>query len=147
MIWFTDASALVKRYVNETGSQWFRSELSNHQIVIAQITCVELIAALTRRFRKGEITKLALYQARKRFLIHRAHLEYEIIETDDRVIEEAIRIAFTHGLKAYDAVQLATAMVAAKQFDTKRYVFVAADHQLLTAATNTGLPIETPLNH
>lgn len=38
MIWFTDASALVKRYVNETGSQWFRSELSKHQVVIAQTT-------------------------------------------------------------------------------------------------------------
>lgn len=144
---FTDASALVKRYVSETRSQWLRNELSKHQIVIAQITCVELIAALTRRFRKGEVTKLALYQARKRFQIHCANLEYEIIETDDRVINEAMHVAFAQGLKAYDSVQLATAMVAAKQFDSKRYVFVAADNQLLAAATNVGLQIENPLNH
>ena len=45
MIWFVDASALVKRYVNETGSHWLRSELVLHQVAIAEITAVELIAA------------------------------------------------------------------------------------------------------
>lgn len=53
-IYFLDTSALVKRYVYEEGTAWIRSicdPLAGHQIVIARITPVELIAALARRRR------------------------------------------------------------------------------------------------
>lgn len=147
MIWFADSSALVKRYVNEAGSHWLRRELANHRVIIAQITSVEMIAALTRRFRQGDISKFALHQARKRFLTHRADQQYQIIEIDPPIIEEAMRLAFAHGLRAYDAVQLATAMFAARGVDKSRFVFVTADAQLEIGCAAEGLQVENPLNH
>src|SRR2546426_7224298 len=76
VIWFADTSALVKRYVNEAGSRWLRRELARHQISVAQITSVEIMAALGRRYRKGNISQFALYQSRRRFLAHRAKQQY-----------------------------------------------------------------------
>lgn len=47
-VYFVDSSALVKRYINETGSNWVLSlcnPASNNDIVIAAIAGVEIIAA------------------------------------------------------------------------------------------------------
>ena len=91
MLWFVDTSALVKRYVNEPGSLWLRHELTQHQLLIAQITSVEMMAALGRRYRQGSLSQFALSQARRRFLAHRAQQEYQIVELSAPMIEEAMR--------------------------------------------------------
>jgi hypothetical protein len=56
MTWLCDSSALVKRYVQEIGSRWFRREVDRHTMVIAQITVVEVHAALALRYRTGTIS-------------------------------------------------------------------------------------------
>ena len=53
-IYFVDSSALVKRYINEIGSAWVLSLCDpalNNDILIAAITSVEIVAAITRRSR------------------------------------------------------------------------------------------------
>jgi hypothetical protein len=58
-IYFLDSSALVKRYIRETGSVWvlglFDPALKN-EVFIAAIASVEIIAAITRRSRSGSIS-------------------------------------------------------------------------------------------
>ena len=63
--YFFDSSALVKYYVNEVGSAWVESLIDAqppNEIVIAQITGVEVIAALSRRVRMGWLPPLLLQQ-------------------------------------------------------------------------------------
>ncbi|MCI0711126.1 MAG: type II toxin-antitoxin system VapC family toxin [Chloroflexi bacterium] len=51
---YFDSSALVKRYLRETGSAWVRSLASpsaGHTIVVAAITRVEVAAAFAARHR------------------------------------------------------------------------------------------------
>ena len=59
--YFFDSSALVKRYVIETGTGWVR-RLTRHNpstvIYIAHITAVEVTCALARR-RKGKLLTAA----------------------------------------------------------------------------------------
>lgn len=92
MFWFVDTSALAKRYVNEPGSQWLRREIAQHQVLLAQITSVEMMAALGRRFRQGQIPRFALYQSRRRFLTHRAQSQYQIVDLSADIVEEAMRL-------------------------------------------------------
>lgn len=57
--YFLDTSALVKRYVAETGSNGIRSitdVATGNQIAIAQITWVEVLSALARRQREGSLS-------------------------------------------------------------------------------------------
>ena len=147
MLWFVDTSALVKRYVNEPGSLWLRHELPQHQLLLAQITSVEMMAALGRRYRQGSLSQFALYQARRRFLAHRAQQEYQIVELSAPLIEEAMRLAVVYELRAYDAVQLATALATVKGVTRSRFVFVTADFQLEATCVAEKLPVENPLNH
>ena len=54
-----DSSALVKRYIRESGSDWVSGLFDpalNNEVFIAAITPVEIIAAITRRAREGTIT-------------------------------------------------------------------------------------------
>jgi hypothetical protein len=56
---FFDSSGLVKRYIAETGTAWIQSlnaPGAGHDRVIAEITGVEMTAAVTRRIRRGDTT-------------------------------------------------------------------------------------------
>jgi predicted nucleic acid-binding protein len=57
---FLDSSALVKCYVAETGSVWTRSILDdeNNIVYVASLSRVETISALTRRFRRSDISQI-----------------------------------------------------------------------------------------
>ena len=51
-----DSSCLVKRYVNEIGSEWVLSitdPVAGNEIYTARITGVEVISAVSRRKRDG----------------------------------------------------------------------------------------------
>jgi uncharacterized protein len=53
-VYFFDSSALVKRHVNESGSNWVRSLThvkAAHTIYLARITAMEIVSAITRRQR------------------------------------------------------------------------------------------------
>ena len=57
--YFFDSSAIVKRYISETGSGWVTSmsDIStNNRIYIARITAVEVVSAITRRKRGGSLS-------------------------------------------------------------------------------------------
>ena len=57
-VYSLDTSAVVKRYVSETGSVWINAlcdPASGNSLHIARITAVEVVSALTRRHRKGDI--------------------------------------------------------------------------------------------
>jgi len=70
--YFADSSALVKRYVQETGTSWVRrlTRRSPSTVIhFARITAVEVTSAVARR-RKGRMLTSAKASER-RFLIHR----------------------------------------------------------------------------
>lgn len=67
-ILFLDSSGLVKRYIAETGSTWVQSvtnSTSGNECYIAQITGAEVVSAVTRRLRRGDLTPAAAARARR----------------------------------------------------------------------------------
>ncbi|MDX2217330.1 MAG: type II toxin-antitoxin system VapC family toxin [Oculatellaceae cyanobacterium bins.114] len=150
-IYFLDSSALVKRYINETGSAWvlglFTPTLSN-EFFDAAITGVEIVAAITRRARNSSITAadaaLVCNQLRSDL-----QTDYQVIEITEGIINSAMALAETQGLRGYDAVQLAAGF-AINQLcmanGLSPIIFVSADEELNLAAVNEGLLIENP-NH
>jgi len=62
---FLDSSALVKRYVAETGSAWIAALVSpaaGNQLVIARAAWVEVLSALARRQREGSLAAPEIQQ-------------------------------------------------------------------------------------
>lgn len=147
-----DSSCLVKRYVNEIGSQWVLSitdPVAGNEIYTVRITGVEVISAVSRRKRDGTIvaTDAAMVIATlKNDLLN----EYQIIEVTDQLVNRAMILAETYGLRGFDAVQLAAACEVEALCITSgipSLSFLSADKMLNAAATAEGLSVDDPNAH
>jgi predicted nucleic acid-binding protein len=150
---YLDASAIVKRYSPEIGSPWIRAltdPLSGHTLVLSEITLAEVAAALAVKHRvPGGITRQERDSALSLFLSH-CQSEYELLAVSRLVVDLAVRLTQDHKLRGYDAVQLASALVASRALTEAGLLaltFVAADGDLLAAAQTEGLSIEDPNLH
>jgi predicted nucleic acid-binding protein len=149
---FFDSSALVKRYAQETGTNWIFSLVrpsTQNRLYLARITGVELVAALTKRMRVGSLSANATAKAINRFereFINR----YLLVEVSPPIIKTAMTLAKNHTLRGYDAVQLASALQANADriaVGGTALIFISADHHLNSAATAEGLNVDNPNNH
>ena len=152
MHYFLDSSALIKRYITEQGTGWVRSitlPSTGNTIIIAQVTQVEIFSSVSRRRREGLVPPRTTQAIR--LLLHRhVKREYMVIELATPIIEGAEDLLDKHPLRAYDAIQLASALAAnARLIEAilAPLVFVSADVRLLTAATVEGLTGDDPNAH
>ncbi len=161
--YFFDSSAIVKRYVQESGTGWVR-RLTRHgrpdPIYLVRITAVEVTSAVARRRRSGSLTSSRVSTILTRFRHHVAG-RYLVVEiTPDSCWLPLLRLANLwgggggggggHVLRAYDAVQLAAAMELNRRWESAGLgdvTLVSADQELNAAATAEGLTVEDPNSH
>ena len=58
-VYFLDTSALVKRYIVETGTPWVQTitnPAAQNILLISRLTCVEISSAISRRKRESTLT-------------------------------------------------------------------------------------------
>ena len=151
--YYLDASALVKRYVNEVGSTWVRQLTDPHPgdtVLLAEITLAEAAAAIAAKQRiSGGITLEQRDRALSLFL-QNCDTYFLLLPVDRAVLDRAVELTQDHRLRGYDAVQLACALVASDVMNANGLpplTFVASDGNLLTAAAAEGLPVDDPLSH
>ncbi len=150
--YFFDSSGLAKRYINETGTAWVRSitdSASGDRVYVARITLVEIVSAVVRRGRRGDITPgdmtIALADVHFDFTAF-----YDVIDVNSRLVNLATTLVERHALRAYDSVQLAAATQVNSAYvgnNLPPVTFVSADAALNTAATIEGLNVDDPNNH
>jgi len=154
--YYFDASTLVKQYVTEPGSTWVRELLGRtdtdgkrgNTVCIAEVSVVEVAAALAILARTNHIRLRDRDLAYRRFINDTAHLYYLVpVRTND--FHAAARLIQRHPLKAYDAIQLAVALrhhqaLARRKLDL---IFVSGDKQQLRAAAAEGLATDNPFDH
>jgi predicted nucleic acid-binding protein len=150
--YYLDASALSKRYVQEIGTAWVSALVSptqGHVLLTARITMVEVYSALARRKREGTVPATDCDVAAQAFASHCAS-EYDFVELSPDVIDVARDLLDRHALRAYDAVQLASALIANRALvaaQLKPLVFLSADDKLNGTAASEGLDVENPNAH
>jgi len=138
--------------MNETGSAWVRSlarPKANHRLYIARITTVEVYSAITRRQRIGDISSAQAAAILGHFRRH-ITLRYRVIELTPILFTNAILAARKHHLRAYDAVQLAVALVIQRRRQDAGFgtvTLISADRDLNTAATAEGMTVDDPNTH
>jgi uncharacterized protein len=109
--YYGDSSALVKRCAHETGSFWVRSltdPQAGHDIFTAHTTGIEVVAAIVRNTRMHEISAHDATTAIRTFKSHFT-MQYQIVLMTDVLVERAMDLAEKHGLRGYNATQLASA--------------------------------------
>jgi predicted nucleic acid-binding protein len=145
---FFDSSALAKRYLTEIGSAWIAAQTdpaAGNTIVVAEITRVEVAAALAARHRLPDGITRAERDQLFGLLARHIATEYRAIPISVAVADHAMQLTQAHRLRGYDAVQLAAALAAAAALPG--LTFIAADNDLLNAARAEGLTADNPLLH
>ena len=90
-IFFFDTSALVKRYVDENGSEWVKETTSvanNNPIILSHITWVEVLSAFTRLNREQKISDIDLDESIEIFQ-YDWNFQYNSIEVDGFIIKSS----------------------------------------------------------
>ena len=149
--YYLDASALAKRYLHEAGSAWILDLTSPdnlHTIIIAEITQVEVAAAIAaRQCAPGGIS---LRQRDAAVDLLAKHMKARFRLRPVPRCRRAVRLTQNYRLRGYDSIQLATALVTHELLSNSGLsglVFVTADTDLISASTREGLPSENPLQH
>lgn len=142
-IYYVDTSAWLKRYVEEEGSDVVAKLFAS----AAQISCsvlgrVEITAAISRRGRAvGDIGLSADLQAQ----IDRDWQRSLALGGTDEIWNRAIGLAGAFGLRAADAVHLASAdYLKGELRATAELAFVCSDFELNQAAQALGLKVIDP---
>lgn len=137
MILFCDTSALVKLYVDEVHAAAVRETAANAEMVgVSKLAWVELHAALARRAREVPESQPALEAVKQQFTEDWQH--FAVVETTQTVIVSAGDLADAFALRAYDAVQLASAY-RLKQAVDEAVLFACFDRRLNQAAELLGM--------
>jgi predicted nucleic acid-binding protein len=148
-IYYADASALVKHYVEEIGSDHVRSICTpgtGHMVAVAQIGLVEVAAAFGMKYRGGELTAADRDELLSD-LRYDGRTYYVLVDVDPDIISHAIELTRRQKLRGYDAVHLACALFVSETMPTRglpKPVLLSADVDLLEAAQNEGLATENP---
>jgi len=98
---------LLKREV--IGFNLLQENATNSKLAIAQITWVEVLSAMSRRQREGSLSE-SDFDSICRDFREDFDLEYRVIEVDQALFERAGQLVIRYPLRAYDAVQLASAL-------------------------------------
>ena len=149
--YYFDSSALVKRYVAEMGTAWVTGLMdpaAGNLLHAARLAGVEVVSAFARRLRSGSLSAghaaaaLTRFRAdfRRRFLI---------VAIRSALVNQVMRLAERHFLRAYDAVQLAAALQVHRRCLTlgQSLTLISADADLNAAAIAEGVLVEDPNRH
>ena len=139
---YLDTSALVKRFVSEAGSSEIQSLLTGGEpIASATIAYAELYSGLTRRHREGGISPLQYRLACRQ--VERDWMALVKVELGAEILSSARGLIQRHGLRAFDAIHLASAL-GLRAAANEPVTFVAADQRLLRAAAGERLATVNP---
>jgi uncharacterized protein len=136
---FADSSAVVKLYADEPGSSLVRAFEAMH---VSQLCRVEVPAAIWRKTRMGTLASADAVVLIRAF-------ENDLFGSDavlaparitPALLDDASVLTAAHGLRAYDAVQLATAR-AVRALDPECESMAAFDRELRDAAARDGFTL------
>lgn len=139
MIVYFDSSALVKRYIAEPASAQVGTLLAEAVVTgTSLITRVEVAAALAKAARQNWLTRDEAARALKAFQQHWSVLFR--LNIREATIERAEGLAWEHGLRGYDAVHLASALLWQSGLN-EPVTLATFDQQLWDAAQLVGLEV------
>jgi predicted nucleic acid-binding protein len=139
MILYLDASALVKRYVAEPGSRQVAEAIAAAEIVgTSLISRAETAAALAKAVRVGTLTREGAASALQVFRSEWPSLVR--VQATEMLAARADELAWELGLRGYDAVHLASALLWQDGMG-ERVTVATFDRQLWEAVEKRGMTV------
>lgn len=136
---YLDTSALIKRYINERGTEdvrvWVRAA---DMLATSLITRAETAAGLTRLQRRDVIAQDDYMIALGQFRLDWEG--YHRIPINEELVARADLLACQHGLRGYDAIHLASALIWQEALMLP-VALATYDQELAQAGRESGLQV------
>ena len=139
MILFFDTSALIKRYISETGSNKVDElfEISEN-IIVSPVTKIEAYSTLKRLLATNLISE-------EDYETVKSNIDYDfsyftVVSLNEKIEKEAIKLIERHQLKTLDSIQLASCLY--RKGDIRD--FVVSDVKLKNAAEVENIEVIDP---
>ena len=139
MIRYFDASALVKRYVDEDHSGTVQRLLSSGSVATSRLSEVEVVSALARRCREG-----AFSESERDRIFERVPRDFEtfhVIEIVPEVTALTDALLRRHRLRAGNSLQLASCLYLSAKLG-RDVSLIGFDSRLTEAAEAEGLDVD-----
>jgi predicted nucleic acid-binding protein len=137
VILYLDASALVKRYVAEPGTSQVAEAIAEAEVAgTSLISRAETAAALAKAVRVGTLTREGAASALQALRSEWPNLVR--VQATEMLVARADELAWELGLRGYDAVHLASALLWQDGMG-ERVTVATFDRQLWEAAEQRGL--------
>jgi len=137
VIAYLDASALVKLYIAERGSRETIALTAESEMVATSIVSrAEVAAALAKAVRVALVTEHVARRAQRAF--DRDWQDLLRVPVTEALVDRARTLAWSHALRGYDAVQLASALMWQESIGLE-VIVGTFDRQLWTAAQEAGM--------
>jgi len=132
---YFDSSTLLKRYIEESGSDQVRRKWEEASEVIVSALCApEVVSAFVRLKREKKLNEETYRILKNHFILDMGQASVEAV--DEETLRESVQCLEKTGIKASDAIHLATAL------RTDCELFLSADVQQQKAARALGLKVE-----
>ena len=136
---YWDSSALVPLCVEETSSaRLIRLYRSDPAVVTWWGSEIECVSALARLEREGAMTEAMISTALDR--LGALRLAWHEVQPSRALRDTAVRLLRVHALRAPDAIQLSSALIAADR-EPGALEFVCLDARLASAARREGFTV------
>ena len=134
---YLDTSALIKRFVTETGSETVNKLLGKSgPAVIAKIASAEVHAGLKQKHQEGFLSGRDYTLSASQFEVDWE--SYIRVDLHDDILRLARDLIRKHPLRGFDAIHLASAL-SLKRATGEDLPFAAADTRLLRATASESL--------
>jgi predicted nucleic acid-binding protein len=151
MLWiYFDASALIKRYSQESGTQLINEafqRLSPRQMTCSLLGVLEIVSILVRKRNDGRLAQILFEQAMAEFKAEVIDSE-EFLATsvDDIIVLSSLDLIAKHNLNSNDAIILRSALNLNLILQSQGDVLSlwTSDRRFIRAAQNEGLTVFDP---
>ena len=136
---YFDTSVMVKRYIHEPGSDEVRRLLRRHELLSSTLTPVEIVSALVRRRREGDLSANALAAILRR--MSSDCVQWELVEVNSTVLGRAQELLQgATPLRTLDAIQVAS-LITFQVASAIRVPLITADSRQREVAVGAGLDV------
>ena len=136
---YFDTSALVKRYVDESGRREVLRLLRHYDVVTSALVVVELRSAFRRRVTEGRLQEQHVSEILKRVAADRDF--WALIDVSSSVWAAAESLLAAQPLRTLDAIHVASGQLFAARIGVPNLLFVTADARQTAAASLAGMTI------
>lgn len=148
---YLDASALVKRYRQEPGSEVVHQMIEQvasdnpRRLVVSSLSIIETLSILNRRRNEAGIP-LEPFRRGLRSVIQEVRTFSHVLLVDDHLLLSSAQYAIKHNINSADAIHLAIllALQATMVASNDELRCLAADKRLIRAARAEGIAVIDP---